>query len=87
MALVSLVPFQGPNKSRFSGPTPSHAPRNDVAPLKTITYRAIKTTGTLLVIFLPELGVDARLALESDELDWKVSFVSGWRREGRRSER
>jgi hypothetical protein len=29
----------------FSGPTPSNAPRNDVAPLKIITYRAIKTTG------------------------------------------
>jgi hypothetical protein len=27
------------------------APRNDVALLKTITYRAIKTTGTLIVIF------------------------------------
>jgi hypothetical protein len=25
------------------------APRYDVAPLKTITYRAIKTTGTLIV--------------------------------------
>ncbi len=46
----SLVPFQGPKKSRFSGPTPSNAPRNDVALLKTITYRAIKTTGTLIVI-------------------------------------
>jgi hypothetical protein len=34
----------------FSGPTPSNAPRNDVALLKTITYRAIKTTGTLIVI-------------------------------------
>ncbi len=44
-----LVPFQGPKKSQFSGPTPSNAPRNDVAPLKTITYRAIKTTGTLIV--------------------------------------
>jgi hypothetical protein len=44
------VPFQGPKKSRFSGPTPSNAPRDDVAPLKTITYRAIKTTGTLIVI-------------------------------------
>ena len=52
MALASLVPFQGPKKSRFSGPTPSNAPRNDVAPLKTITYRAIKTTGTLIVITL-----------------------------------
>jgi hypothetical protein len=45
------VPFQGPKKSRFSGPTPSNAPRNDVAPLKISTYRAIKTTGTLIVIF------------------------------------
>jgi hypothetical protein len=50
MALASLVPFQGPKKFRFSGPTPSNAPRNDVAPLKTIMYRAIKTTGTLIVI-------------------------------------
>jgi hypothetical protein len=49
MALDSLVPFQGPKKSRFSGPTPSNAPRNDVAPLKIIMYRAIKTTGTLIV--------------------------------------
>ncbi len=48
----SLVPFQGPKKSRFSGPTPSNAPRNDVAPLKTIMYRAIKTTGTLIVNIL-----------------------------------
>jgi hypothetical protein len=30
--------------------TPSNAPRNDVARLKTITYPAIKTTGTLIVI-------------------------------------
>jgi hypothetical protein len=50
MALASLVPFQGPKKSRFSGPTPSDAPCNYVAPLKIITYRAIKTTGTLIVI-------------------------------------
>ncbi len=50
MALASPVPFQGPKKSRFSGPTPSNAPRNDVAPLKIITYSAIKTTGTLIVI-------------------------------------
>ncbi len=50
MALVSLVPFQGPKKSQFSGPTPSNAPRNCVAHLKTITYHAIKTTGTLIVI-------------------------------------
>ncbi len=29
------VPFQGPKKSRFSGPTPSNARHNDVAPFKT----------------------------------------------------
>jgi hypothetical protein len=43
--------ISGPQKkSRFSGPTPSNAPRNVVAPLKTITYRTIKTTGPLIVI-------------------------------------
>jgi hypothetical protein len=52
MALASLMPFQGPKKSRFSWPTPSNAPRNDVAPLKIITYRAIKTTDTLIVIII-----------------------------------
>jgi hypothetical protein len=58
---TSLRRALGPNGTRFaraiSGPkkvsifraTPSNAPRNDVAPLKTITYRAIKTTGTLIV--------------------------------------
>jgi hypothetical protein len=40
----------GPENQDFFGPTPSNAPRNDVARLKTITYRAIKTTGTLIVI-------------------------------------
>ncbi len=44
------MPFQGPKKSRFTGPNPSNAPQNDVAPLETITYRAIKTTGTLIVL-------------------------------------
>ncbi len=53
MALASLVPFQGPKKSRFSGSTPSNAPHNNVAPIKIITYRAIKTTGTLIVIPQP----------------------------------
>jgi hypothetical protein len=52
LRFASLVPFQGPKKSQFSGPTPSIAPRNNVAPLKIITYRAIKTTGTLVVISL-----------------------------------
>ncbi len=46
--------FQGPKKSWFSGPTPSNAPRSDVAPLKIITYRAIKTTGALIVNFYLE---------------------------------
>jgi hypothetical protein len=40
----------GPENRDFFGPTPSNALRNDVALLKTITYRAIKTTGTLIVI-------------------------------------
>jgi hypothetical protein len=38
MALASLVAISGRKKSRFLGPTPSNAPRNDVAHLKTITY-------------------------------------------------
>jgi hypothetical protein len=42
-----------PKKSQFSRPTPSNAPRNDVTPLKTITYHAIKTTGTLIVNSTP----------------------------------
>jgi hypothetical protein len=61
MALASLVPFQGPKKSRFSGPIPSNTPRNDVALLKTITYRAIKTTGTL-VVNITQLGQDGYLS-------------------------
>ncbi len=69
MALASLVPFQGQKKSRFSGTTPSNAPRNDVAPLKTITYRAIKTTGTLIVIGHAPLLRRCKLPLnESAEL-------------------
>ena len=39
---ASLMPFQGPKKSRFSGPTPSNAPSNDVALLKTIKYKRHK---------------------------------------------
>ncbi len=38
----TLVPFQGPKKSRFSGPTPSNAPCNVVALLKTINYKRLK---------------------------------------------
>jgi hypothetical protein len=56
MALALLVSFQGPKKSRFSGPTPSNAPRNDVAPLKIIMYRAIKTTVTLIPVVITVVG-------------------------------
>jgi hypothetical protein len=53
MARVKRVPFGakkveirechlGPKKSRFSGPTPSNAPSNDVALLKTIKYNRHK---------------------------------------------
>ncbi len=72
MALASLVPFQGPKKSRFSGPTPSNAPRNDVAPLKTITSRAIKITGTstlIVTIFLSPAGMSrTKLSLGGNNL-------------------
>jgi hypothetical protein len=44
--------ISGPKKILIFWTHPSNAPRNDVAPLKTITYRAIKTTGTLIVIFV-----------------------------------
>ncbi len=75
MALTSLVPFQGPKKSWFSGPTPSNAPHNDVARLKTITYRAIQTTGTLIVIkwvsTLQRLSVEINLFLP-------VNANTGW---------
>jgi hypothetical protein len=41
--------FQGPKKSRFQGPPLIMALVIDIARLKIITYRAIKTTGTLIV--------------------------------------
>jgi hypothetical protein len=53
--MVLRCAISGPKKSRFSGPTPSNAPRNDVATLKTITYRAIKTTGILIVSIVQEV--------------------------------
>jgi hypothetical protein len=49
MALI-LNDFEGCNI--ITRGTPSNAPRNDVTPLKIITYCAIKTTGTLIVIYL-----------------------------------
>jgi hypothetical protein len=42
MTLASLVPFQDPKKSQFSGPTPFNAPSNDVSHLKTIKYKSHK---------------------------------------------
>ncbi len=39
MALASLVAISGPNKFSIFRPTPSNAPRNDVARLKTIKYK------------------------------------------------
>jgi hypothetical protein len=39
---VTHVTLQGPKKSQFSGPTPSNAPSNDVAHLKTIKYKRHK---------------------------------------------
>jgi hypothetical protein len=43
------LPFQGPKKYRFQGPPLIMALVLDIARLKIITYRAIKTTGTLIV--------------------------------------
>jgi hypothetical protein len=62
--LLKIWTFLGPNGTRFagaiSGPTkildfqgPPLPVRNDVAPLKIITYSTIKTTGTLIVIIKP----------------------------------
>jgi hypothetical protein len=48
-SLLGALEGVGPENLDFFGPTPSSAPRNDVAPLKTITFHAIKTTGTLIV--------------------------------------
>jgi hypothetical protein len=48
-SLLGALEGVGPEYPDFFGPKWSNAPRNDVAPLKTITYRAIKTTGTLIV--------------------------------------
>ncbi len=52
ISLLGALEGVGPENLDFFGPTPSssNAPSNDVAPLKAITYRAIKTTCTLIVI-------------------------------------
>ncbi len=77
-------PWNGTSESRFSGPTPSNAPRNDVASLKTITYRAIKTTGTLIFnsqypslvpFFKNHLSSDEYFLLSHGVLDDHCLFV------------
>ncbi len=55
--------FRAQKSLDFSGPTPSIAPRNDVAPLKIITYRAIKSTGTLIVIIFLVVSANPTLLL------------------------
>ena len=57
MALVSLVPFQGPKKSRFSGPTPSNAPSKDVEPLKTMKYKCHKNNWYIGILMYPSAVV------------------------------
>ncbi len=51
---LKIETFLGPEMARAKrvpfGPKKVNAPHNDVAPLKIITYRAIKTTGTLVVL-------------------------------------
>ncbi len=51
---LKIETFLGPEMARAKrvpfGPKKVDAPSNDVAPLKIITYHAIKTTGTLVVL-------------------------------------
>ena len=49
MSLAALVAIQGPKKDRFQGPPLIMALVMDIARLKIVTYRAMKTTGTLMV--------------------------------------
>jgi hypothetical protein len=48
--LEQHIDFFGPQKSRFQGPPLIMAHGMDIAHLKIIMYRAIKITGTLIVI-------------------------------------
>ncbi len=57
MALALLVPFQGPKKSRFSGPTPSNAPSKDVEPLKTMKYKCHKNNWYIGILMYPSAVV------------------------------
>jgi hypothetical protein len=49
-SLLGALEVVGPDRECHLGPKKSNAPHNDDAPLKIIKYRAIKTTGTLIVI-------------------------------------
>jgi hypothetical protein len=56
--LLRSLPFQGPKSLDFQGPTLTIALVMDFARLKIIMSRAIKTTGTLIVIIcslVPEI--------------------------------
>jgi hypothetical protein len=68
MALASLVAISGPKKVSIYRATPSNAPRNDVASLKTITYRAISTTGTLIVNILQSVMIDLPLLINLQQI-------------------
>ncbi len=49
MALPMFVSFQSPKTSQFQGPTLKIALVLDISHLKILTYRAIKTTGSIIV--------------------------------------
>jgi hypothetical protein len=57
LALSSLVPSQGPKKSQFSGYPLFNAPHDDVAPLKIITYRAIKNNRYINSYYAPKTHI------------------------------
>jgi hypothetical protein len=50
MALAALVAISVPKKVSILGPTPYSGLVMDIDHLKIITYHAIKTTGTVIVI-------------------------------------
>jgi hypothetical protein len=47
-----LLPFSGPKKSRFSGPTPFNGPQNGFASIKIVKSRPMYKVGTLIVNIL-----------------------------------
>jgi hypothetical protein len=50
MALAALVAILGPKKGSISGPPLIMALIMDIARIKIIKYRTLKTTGTLILI-------------------------------------